>query len=132
MSSSRSLFLFDKEEGPGVASEIDWCVVLTMERSSVVSSRQCLSWLTNNPANGRLFCPEEAFDILTLHNKVLLGYPQSITCTTANAMEEPPWKKIRLSLERPYKNDDGEPIPVLLDITAEGTHIYEPYVDFEV
>ena len=66
-----------------------------------------------------------------LHNKVLLGYPQSITCATANAMEEPPWKKIRLSLERPYKNDDGEPIPVLLDITAEGTHIYEPYVDFE-
>jgi mediator of RNA polymerase II transcription subunit 17 len=46
-------------------------------------------------------------------------------------MEEPPWKKIKLSLERPYRNDAGEHIPVLLDITPEGTHIYEPYVDLE-
>jgi mediator of RNA polymerase II transcription subunit 17 len=43
--------------------------------------------------------------------------------------EEPPWKKIKLSLERPYRSDDGEHIPVLLDITHEGTHINEPYVD---
>ena len=42
--------------------------------------------------------------------------------------EEPPWKKIKLSLERPYKDDDGLPIPVLLDITADGQHVYEPYV----
>lgn len=42
-------------------------------------------------------------------------------------MEEPPWKKLKLSLERPYKDDDGEPIPVLLDIT-DGQHVFEPYV----
>ncbi|KAH9844297.1 subunit 17 of mediator complex-domain-containing protein [Rhodofomes roseus] len=44
-------------------------------------------------------------------------------------MEEPPWKKIKLSLERPHKDDDGNPIPVLLDITADGQHIYEPKED---
>ncbi|KII95133.1 hypothetical protein PLICRDRAFT_33966 [Plicaturopsis crispa FD-325 SS-3] len=44
-------------------------------------------------------------------------------------MEEPPWKKIKLSLERPYKDDNGEHIPVLLDITPEGEHIYEPKDD---
>lgn len=43
-------------------------------------------------------------------------------------MEEPPWKKIKLSLERPYKDENGQPIPALLDITPEGEHIYEPYV----
>jgi mediator of RNA polymerase II transcription subunit 17 len=46
-------------------------------------------------------------------------------------MEEPAWKKIKLSLERPYKNDDGEHIPVLEDITPEGIHINEPYVDLD-
>ena len=45
-----------------------------------------------------------------------------------HAMEEPPWKKIKLSLERPYKDDEGIPIPVLLDITADGQHVFEPYV----
>ncbi|PCH41031.1 hypothetical protein WOLCODRAFT_88978 [Wolfiporia cocos MD-104 SS10] len=44
-------------------------------------------------------------------------------------MEEPPWKKLKLSLERPYKDDDGEPVPVLLDITPDGQHIYEPKED---
>lgn len=39
---------------------------------------------------------------------------------------EPPWKKIKLSLERPYKDDNGVPIPVLLDIDPNGQHIYEP------
>ena len=34
--------------------------------------------------------------------------------------EEPPYKKLKLSLERPYKDDNGEPIPVLLDITPDG------------
>ncbi|KAH9951596.1 subunit 17 of mediator complex-domain-containing protein [Amylocystis lapponica] len=34
-------------------------------------------------------------------------------------------KKFRLSLERPYKRDNGEPIPTLLDITPDGQHIYE-------
>ena len=41
-------------------------------------------------------------------------------------IEEPPWKKLKLSLERPYKDDNGEPIPELLDITADGQHIYRP------
>lgn len=44
------------------------------------------------------------------------------------ATDEPAWKKLRLSVERPYKNDNGDPIPALLDITPEGQHIYEPYV----
>jgi mediator of RNA polymerase II transcription subunit 17 len=41
-------------------------------------------------------------------------------------MDEPSWKKLKLSLERPYKDDEGEIIPTLLDITPEGEHIYEP------
>ncbi|KAK7054802.1 hypothetical protein VNI00_003265 [Paramarasmius palmivorus] len=36
------------------------------------------------------------------------------------------WKQTKLSLERPYKNDNGEHLPTLLDITAEGELIYEP------
>ncbi|EPQ59420.1 hypothetical protein GLOTRDRAFT_70848 [Gloeophyllum trabeum ATCC 11539] len=44
-------------------------------------------------------------------------------------MEEPAWKKLKLSLERPYKDDTGEYIPVLLDITPDGQHIYEPRED---
>lgn len=36
-----------------------------------------------------------------------------------------PWKKLKLSFERPYKDDQGDVIPVLLDITPEGQHIYE-------
>lgn len=41
-------------------------------------------------------------------------------------MEEPPWKKLKLPLERPYKDDSGRPILDLLDITSEGKHIYRP------
>ena len=41
-------------------------------------------------------------------------------------LEEPPWKKLKLSLERPYKDDNGDPIPIVLDITPEGQYIYEP------
>ncbi|KAI0638177.1 subunit 17 of mediator complex-domain-containing protein [Trametes polyzona] len=44
-------------------------------------------------------------------------------------MEEPPWKKLKLSLERPYKDDNGEPLPELLDITPDGQHIYRPRDD---
>ncbi|EGO01913.1 hypothetical protein SERLA73DRAFT_177538, partial [Serpula lacrymans var. lacrymans S7.3] len=44
-------------------------------------------------------------------------------------MEEQPWKNLKLSLERPYKDDKGEPIPVLLDIHPDGTHVYEPKED---
>ncbi|KAF7977414.1 hypothetical protein HWV62_3550 [Athelia sp. TMB] len=41
-----------------------------------------------------------------------------------NSDDGPEWKKLKLSLERPYKNDNGEHIPVLLDITPDGP-IYE-------
>ncbi|KAI9001021.1 subunit 17 of mediator complex-domain-containing protein [Trametes punicea] len=44
-------------------------------------------------------------------------------------MEEPPWKKLKLSLERPYKDDHGEPLHELLDITPDGQHIYRPRED---
>ncbi|KDR83691.1 hypothetical protein GALMADRAFT_55752 [Galerina marginata CBS 339.88] len=37
-----------------------------------------------------------------------------------------PWKKLKLSFERPYKDDAGNPIPVLYDLTPEGERIYEP------
>ena len=43
-------------------------------------------------------------------------------------MNEPDWRKLKLSLERPYTDDAGLPIPVLQDITPEGHLIYEPYV----
>ncbi|THH08655.1 hypothetical protein EW145_g2561 [Phellinidium pouzarii] len=39
---------------------------------------------------------------------------------------EPAWRKIKLSLERPYKDDNGQPTPTLLDITQDGQFIYEP------
>ncbi|KAI0677611.1 subunit 17 of mediator complex-domain-containing protein [Trametes maxima] len=44
-------------------------------------------------------------------------------------MDEPPWKKLKLSLERPYKDDSGEPLPELLDITPDGQHVYRPRED---
>jgi mediator of RNA polymerase II transcription subunit 17, fungi type len=37
----------------------------------------------------------------------------------------PSWKNLKLSFERPYKDDQGNIIPVLLDITKEGQHLYE-------
>jgi len=43
-------------------------------------------------------------------------------------MEDPPWKNLKLALERPYKDDNGDCIPVLFDISPDGQHIYEPYV----
>jgi len=43
-------------------------------------------------------------------------------------MEHPPWKETKLSLERPYKDHKGDPIPVLLDITQDGTQVFETYV----
>ena len=45
----------------------------------------------------------------------------------AEADSEPQWKKLKLSFERPYKDDSGHPIPVLYDLTPEGQSIYEPY-----
>lgn len=39
---------------------------------------------------------------------------------------EPAWRNTKLSLERPYKDDNGHPIRTLLDITQDGQFIYEP------
>lgn len=43
-------------------------------------------------------------------------------------MADKPWKTLQLSLEQPYKDDNGDRIPVLFDIAQDGQHIYEPYV----
>ncbi|KZV82752.1 hypothetical protein EXIGLDRAFT_684588 [Exidia glandulosa HHB12029] len=40
--------------------------------------------------------------------------------------EEPPYKKLRLSLEQPYKDDGGERILQLLDIAPDGERVYKP------
>lgn|ERR1700722_15969369 len=48
--------------------------------------------------------------------------------SVAMSSDDPPWKKLRLSLERPYKDDNGNAIPVLFDITPEGKHIYQESV----
>lgn len=47
----------------------------------------------------------------------------------SDTMEQPSWKKTKLSLERPYKDDKGERIPVLLDITPDGVQVFEPPQD---
>ncbi|KAG6868512.1 hypothetical protein C0993_001613 [Termitomyces sp. T159_Od127] len=40
-------------------------------------------------------------------------------------MDQPSFIQTKLSLERPYKDDNGEPIPVVSDITPDGQQIYE-------
>ncbi|TFY68621.1 hypothetical protein EVG20_g3489 [Dentipellis fragilis] len=35
---------------------------------------------------------------------------------------------LKLSLESPYKDDSGNPIPVVLDILPDGAHVFEPQV----
>lgn len=40
---------------------------------------------------------------------------------------EPAWRKLKLTLERPYTDDQGNPAHQLLDVTPEGQQIYEPY-----
>ena len=40
--------------------------------------------------------------------------------------DEPAWRKLKLTLERPYTDDQGNPIRQLLDVTPEGQQIYEP------
>ncbi|KAH9853483.1 subunit 17 of mediator complex-domain-containing protein [Lenzites betulinus] len=47
----------------------------------------------------------------------------------ASLMEEPAWKKLKLSLERPYKDDSSKLVPELLDIAPDGLHIYRPRDD---
>lgn len=51
--------------------------------------------------------------------------------TTMQAPEEQEWRQIRLSLERPYKDDNGQPISTLLDITPDGQFIYEPREEWD-
>jgi len=41
---------------------------------------------------------------------------------------EPQWRSTKLSFERPYKDDLGNRIPVLYDLTPEGERIYESCV----
>jgi mediator of RNA polymerase II transcription subunit 17 len=43
-------------------------------------------------------------------------------------VQDQPWRNLKISLERPYKDSQGKAIPVLSDITPEGEHVYEPYV----
>jgi mediator of RNA polymerase II transcription subunit 17, fungi type len=43
----------------------------------------------------------------------------------STAIKSLEWNKTKLSLERPYKNDEGQLIPTLLDITPDGQFIYE-------
>ncbi|KIK48933.1 hypothetical protein CY34DRAFT_518618 [Suillus luteus UH-Slu-Lm8-n1] len=52
-----------------------------------------------------------------------------IDSDVAIMMEQPSWKKTKLSLERPYKDDAGERIPVLLDIAPDGAQAFEPPQD---
>lgn len=40
--------------------------------------------------------------------------------------EEPAWRRLKLTLERPYKDDQGNVIRQLLDVTPEGQQIYQP------
>lgn len=40
---------------------------------------------------------------------------------------EPQWKNTKLSFERPYKDDLGNCLPVLYDLTPECERIYERY-----
>jgi mediator of RNA polymerase II transcription subunit 17 len=47
-------------------------------------------------------------------------------------MEDFPNKPLKLSLERPYKDDNGDKIPVLFDIAPDGQRIYEPYVSYQL
>lgn len=41
------------------------------------------------------------------------------------------WRNTKLSLERPYKDDDENLIQTLLDITPDGQFKYEPILDQE-
>jgi mediator of RNA polymerase II transcription subunit 17 len=40
---------------------------------------------------------------------------------------DPP-RPIKLSLERPYTNDEGEPLFAVADILPNGDYVYEPSV----
>lgn len=40
--------------------------------------------------------------------------------------DEPAWRKLKLTLERPHRDDQGDPIRQLLDVTPEGQQVYEP------
>lgn len=40
--------------------------------------------------------------------------------------DHPIWRQLKLSLERPYKDENGSPEHTVLDITPDGGYIYEP------
>ena len=61
----------------------------------------------------------------SLHYDFLLN-SHPVRTIQPQTMEEPPWKRLKLSLERPYKDDNGEQTPELFDITSDGQHIYRP------
>jgi len=42
-------------------------------------------------------------------------------------MGDESWRETKLTLERPYKDEDGQCIPSLLDIDLQGNPVYEPY-----
>ena len=68
----------------------------------------------------------------TMNNAGLASHIHQVTDTHANiitepADAEPEWRKAKFSLERPYKDDNGQPILTLLDITPDGQYIYEPF-----
>ncbi|KAF5333164.1 hypothetical protein D9611_002473 [Ephemerocybe angulata] len=50
--------------------------------------------------------------------------PSPVPSQSPNLHDEE-WKDLKLSLERPYKDDAGEKLPTLLDIEADGKFIYE-------
>ena len=52
----------------------------------------------------------------------------SIPRPTTPVAPEPQWRSTKLSFERPYKDDWGNRMPVLYDLTPEGERIYEPCV----
>ncbi|TFK75858.1 hypothetical protein BDN72DRAFT_785935 [Pluteus cervinus] len=44
-------------------------------------------------------------------------------------MTDASWNSVKFSLERPYKDDNGDRIPILYDITSEGQLVHEPKED---
>lgn len=42
-------------------------------------------------------------------------------------MGDESWRKTKLALERPYKDENSQRIPLLLDIDSQGNSVYESY-----
>jgi mediator of RNA polymerase II transcription subunit 17 len=54
--------------------------------------------------------------------------PHSSTSPKDHDQDAEDWKGLRLSLERPYKDEKGEKLPILYDIEPDGKFIYETSV----